>query len=233
MDKNLKSIFTETPECLPADELEALLGTPAADERWLPARAHLAQCPHCQAELAMLSSFLSPEVSAEERPHVQAIVQRLRANSPAATEPWWRRVFRPAALVPVALALTAIAVVLTFQVDRRNAELTGAAPGSQVMRSQTVEAIEPVGAVASVPEVLSWKPVAGAAKYAVRLMEVDRTILWSEQATSTSVIIPAQIRSKITPLKTLVWEVEAMDASNNVLASTGLKRFKLESATTH
>jgi hypothetical protein len=233
MDKNLKSIFSETPECLTADELEALLGTPAADERWLPARAHLAQCPHCQAELAMLSSFLSPEVSAEERPHVQAIVQRLRANSPAATEPWWRRIFRPAALVPVSLALTAIALVLTFEANHRTAEVIGAMHTSDVMRSQTLEAVEPVGGITSVPEFLSWKPVAGAAKYAVRLMEVDRTTLWSEQATSTSVIIPAEIRSKITPLKTLVWEVEAMDASNNVLASTGLKRFKLESATTH
>jgi hypothetical protein len=100
-------------------------------------------------------------------------------------------------------------------------------PGSEVTRSLSVAVRGPVGDQADVPERLEWKPVAGASRYRVRLMEVDRHEIWSTEVTGTTVPIPAAVRGQIVPAKTLLWQVTALDSGNRAIAESGIEQFRI------
>jgi hypothetical protein len=54
---------------------------------------------------------------------------------------------------------------------------------------------------------------------------VDKTELWSATTSSASIEIPGDVRTRITPLKKVLWEVTALDPSGNPVASSGLQSF--------
>ena len=112
------------------------------------------------------------------------------------------------------------ALLLTVGIGFRNQFGGGArlATMESAERSQGVELIAPKGDLPKAPERLRWAAVAGAAQYRVKILEVDRVVLWQGTATSLAVHVPAEIQSKVLPGKRLLWEVEALDAGGNVLA---------------
>jgi hypothetical protein len=58
-------------------------------------------------------------------------------------------------------------------------------------------------------------------------MEVDRADLWSTDATSPRIGLPASVETLIVPWKTLLVQVAAFDASGHKIAESETTRFRL------
>lgn len=226
----LAAVFGPTAKCLAVEDLEKLLEPGSA-------HPHLDECPHCRAELANLRMFLSAQTEPQEAADLAAIAARLERRTrdmPAAPEKTGRlkRWFSlPAMPMPrVALAsLAGIAILgaVLWQM-RPEPPATGGGAGP-VYRSGAIRVVEPAGDSGDRLVRLRWEPVPQAVRYSVRLMEVDRTTFFSTDTPQTMVELPAMVQSKISPPKTLLWEVVATDASGRVIASTDILTFRAAS----
>jgi hypothetical protein len=223
-------------DCPRIEDLEALLNRRAPEEL----ARHVEHCAHCRSELEMLRSFHSNDVPAGDAAAVRAIAERLAANSPqifggTSAEPLWQRMFpaqwftgawlRPMALAGAGLLMVGgIAIQLRHDVTPPLSPLTD--PGKEVFRSSTIAVLAPLGDVSEAPLEIKWEAAPAAARYRVRLLEVDRTELWQTGVSATSAAIPPEIRTRIIPLKTLLWEVTAFDSAGRKIAQSELARFR-------
>jgi len=236
--KTLKSALAVTPDCLTPEQLEKL----TADAS--PKDSHLLQCPRCQAELAMLKTFQSDEPVAEEGAavawigsHLERQLETIKGARSATRRDaegdtaisWWTRMFGPRptrVLVPVgALLAVAIAAAVLLRPSREPELRADLGQGQAVVRSQEIETIGASGEVAAPPLALEWRAVNGAAEYKVALMEVDRVPFWNSQTAANTVSVPATVRDKMLPGKPVLWQVTALDAQGNVLATSQIQRF--------
>src|SRR6185369_9926125 len=92
--KMWQAAASATDECLPLEVLEQMTENDSADPK---AAAHLAECAHCQTELAMLKNFEQSTPSADEGAAVAWIAAQLerRQSAPVAQQkiahvPFWR-----------------------------------------------------------------------------------------------------------------------------------------------
>ncbi len=196
---------------------------------------HVAQCPHCQTELALFAQMEQPANPAA----VKAISRRLervnwanagRTGVPEQPRSLWHRLLLPRFLAPASLALaSALVLVTVVQVNRSpvKADLQTAEReiGSQKLRSQQLLAIAPLGMVPAPPTELRWEPVSGSLQYEVNLMEVDHATLWKDRVSQPSATVPASVAAKMLPGKKLLWEVNALDANGKQIASSGTLEF--------
>lgn len=226
--KILKSVFGPTVDCVAIDQLSLMLDGRRGEEQQRRAEVHVEGCAHCRAGIALLKEFESPAIRPGEQRDVNWIVARLRKNQPVQALPWWKRMWTVPMLAPISIGLAMALIAIGVGLEMRHSPGQPFSPGGgEVMRSQSVEVLAPLGDLAERPAELRWKPVAGASRYMVRVFEVDRTELWTTTVQETSVAIPSSMQAKIVPLKTLMWEVRALDASRSVLASSGPTSFRL------
>src|SRR6185295_11870454 len=99
--------------------------------------------------------------------------------------------------------------------------------GPEATRTLRIAVRGPVGDQAAVPTRLQWQPVSGASRYRVRLTEVDRHEIWSSDTMDSAIDLPPDVRARIVPGKTLVWQVTAYNASNAPIAESDAERFRL------
>jgi hypothetical protein len=198
--------------------------------------AHVHSCAVCQSELALLQTFAAGEVRDDERNAVRDIVSELRRREHAIfsahASPEIRRSrfalfgsFRHA----LSLATVLLAVVGSYYIFSSTPPRlpSDAGSGTEVTRSLAVELRAPLGDQMAAPQRLEWRPIAGAARYRARLMEVDRRELWSVETTATTADLPEPVRALVVPAKTLLWQVTAYDASNAPIAESSPERFRL------
>ena len=204
---------------------------------------HVATCGNCQAELALLHAFAASTVRDDERAVVDAAVEELRRRemkifgpvrrdneswdkwSTLGRLPVWFGGLRPA----LTLAVVLLAVVGGYYLRQPAAPRLPAdvSAGSDVARSMGVPVLDPVGDQTAVPGRFRWQPVGGASRYHVRLMEVDRQEIWSSDTADVAIDLPAAVQARISPAKTLVWQVTAYGASNAPIAESDPQRFRL------
>ena len=149
-------------------------------------------------------------------------------------EPSWHRVnsWLPARRWRgLSVAAASLLVAVTATVYLRSG--AGPDPGSEppIYRSQQFSTLAPAGDISEAPRDFGWQPVQGAIKYQVRLMEVDRTEVWSTETTDTSVPIPPAVREQMRPGRTFFWEVIARNTAGEKVASTNLQNFHISATT--
>lgn len=221
----LAAALGATADCLQLDDLEQALDGRKGEDARRNMEAHVAGCVHCRTGLALLREFDSGAIRPEERRDVSWVVARLRRRSP---EPaWWNRLWRIRIMMPAAALAAAILLVVGLQLRRPVMEPVPYSPGADVMRSQSLKVIAPVGDIATPPQALEWQAVAGATHYRVRVLEVDRSELWSTTTSQQRIVLPKSVLRSVAPLKTILWEITAVDTAGNVLASSGLQHFRL------
>lgn len=196
------------------------------------ALAHIACCPRCQAERALLAEFESATPLPEEEGKVAWISRRLEdrltpMRAAPKPEPRWRRwlSFRSLNTIGFSLAAAMVVVALGVGLYGRRQPLLVAPQGALTLRSGEIAAISPLGDLDAAPSMLLWQPVAGASSYSVRVMEVDRTLVWIGETKVPSAALPARL---IAPGKPLLWQVTAKDAAGNALAQSASQRFRLK-----
>ncbi len=239
----LKDALRRTPQCPPLEVLAQIAEDTADANRRASAQAHLAQCAHCRSELQLIEEFQTAEPRADEAASVAWITSQLdrrstefaTARPPAAeTKPFRQRLrnWRPQ-LTPlvrgVAVACASLAVLVTAGLYLRPGTPEKLLPpaGDIVWRSQQFAVVAPAGDVAAPPTEFQWQPAAGAARYQVRLLEVDHHEIWSGESANTSIAIPGGIRSQMAPGRSFLWEVTARNAAGEKIAGTNLQVFHM------
>lgn len=236
-----KGALSPTEGCLTLEELERW------SDRRLPdrakANAHIARCPRCQTELAMLKEFQSAATHPEEADAVSWItadlerrfaeIRAARPSTPRLSRERsgsWHRLFgpRPAQVaLGFAALLALIAVGMQFQGAREPELSSNAVSGPLVMRSEELLGLSPTGDLKQVPVELRWQAFPEAARYLVTVMEVDRTELWRAESSESSASLPTALLARIVPGKRLLWQVTAMDSAGRTVATTQLQSFRL------
>ena len=201
----LKAVFQSTPECPSLDEL---LNADA------PAKGET-ECPHCAGEVALYEQFIA-EVPAGELD--ENILRRLNDSLPTAVTPRWKRwlesLRQPAVYGPAIVAFAGLLAMVGLNLQR---EQPAGLVIETVERGLSLELLAPKGEIGSAPSVLSWKNLPAAFSYRVKLMEVDRNVIWATEVKATSVLLPSAIQQKALPGKRLIWSVEALDQKGEPL----------------
>ena len=222
-------------DCPSLEDLERLLqdGAPA------PLMRHVEGCLHCRTELHLLRSFTANEVAEHEKAAVDSITARLRTPSAAAFParalaadhvPWWKRILAVPWMTPAAATLAVVLVIAGVTLQWRRSiqpALDTGSGGREVLRSSSIAISSPMGDVREKPAEIRWEAVPAAARYRVRIMEVDRTEIWSADATSPRIDLPPAAGAFIVPSKTLLIQVAAFDASGQKIAESEPVRFRL------
>jgi hypothetical protein len=233
----LKTALAMKQDCLSVQELERLLDDPSKQN------PHLASCPRCQAELAMLKEFeeatpLPGEgaavawISSDLERRLEQIKNPGKVTRVAsASTSWFARLFSAGHarwLMPVAaLAVITTASFFVLRASRQPDLNASLGSGPSVYRSQEVQLVSPAGELTQAPKLLEWKAFAGATKYKVEVMEVDHALLWSASTNYTSLTIPSATQAKMLPGKPVLWQVTALDSQERTLAVSQAKRFSV------
>jgi hypothetical protein len=218
--KNGLDIATaRTPACIPIERL--------GDARTQEERAHIETCARCQAELSLWQEFDRSTPAAGDGAAVQWIAAKLaRRRVPASaagrrTIGW---IHRPA--LSAAMATLVVAAAFGYVLwDREPPVPRGVT--SPVYRAGRIRTSAPLGDVASAPSALHWSAAEGAASYDVRVLEVDRTPLWSGSTSTPGIDLPSEVSALFVPGKTVVWEVTARDRSRAVIGESGAQQFRV------
>jgi hypothetical protein len=226
----LKKALSPSRGCVTLAQLEKL------DEPDARVWEHVASCPRCQTEWTLLNAFEAARPHASEEDDVGWISDRLEQRfSPAdkaPAAPPRRRWLDFRALNAAGLALAAMLLVVAVGVglrERRGPEVSALSGAEErTFRSGAVAALGPEGELERAPTELRWQPVEGAASYTVRLMEVDRSDLWTAETRATSAAMPPSVREQVAPGKPLLWQVIARDASGTPIAESPVQRFRLQ-----
>jgi hypothetical protein len=231
----LRDALKPGPDCVPIEQLGRYVdGSLAPGERSTVA-AHVGRCANCQAELALLRAFTEATVRIDEHDAVRDAVDRVRQRESEilgephrapSTQAWF-----PLRSLRQALAMAAVLLALAggFYFFNSNAPRlpSSVGAGGETMRSLSVGLRTPIGDQVENPERFEWQPVAGAVRYHVSLMEVDRHQLWAIDTSNTAVMLPLAVRGQIVPAKTLLWQVKAFGAGDALVAESGVERFRL------
>ncbi len=221
MSDSLRQALARRPDC-PA--LEELIEAPATFEE------HLGHCPACSAELALFRSFEAGEPAPDEREAVRFIVRRL--NAPPAHEPFWRRLFTPRWLGGMALAAAALLVAVGVSSQSRFGYTRPPATEDGTLRTTAVIITSPAGDLNHLPPAIEWRPVPGAVSYAVTFQEVDGTVIFYKNITSSPLTLPEKVNKLLVPGKRVLLEVVANDRAGMALARSGQVGMRLQSKAT-
>lgn len=224
-DNNTKiwrDAVTATRECPTVEVLERVMEESSSDPK---AAAHVAGCPHCQSEIAMLRNFESSVPSAEEGAAVAWIAAQLERNQTATAAktqtpvvPFWRALFRVPYLAAAAALILAIGLGVSFYISEgyKQPSLTTGNFGLQYRGEMHLST---VGDLNQVPQQLTWDAVPGAARYRVEISDVANEKLWQAGSTQNSINVDPEVKTKMRQGKPLKWTVTAIDGNGKELAT--------------
>jgi hypothetical protein len=235
-EQDLINALRPGPECPSIERLGRYADDTLTPDQRRREESHIAACASCQAELALLHGFAAATVRDDEAEAVRWGVEQLQRREPeifdggrlagSAARRWLSfEGLRPA----LAMAVVLLALVGGYYLTNHTAPRVPADIGSSpdATRSLTIALRTPIGDQTVVPARLQWQPVSGAARYRVRLSEVDRHEIWSSDTVDSAIDLPSDVRARIVPGKTLVWRVAAYGASNAPIAESNDERFRL------
>jgi hypothetical protein len=120
-----------------------------------------------------------------------------------------------------------MAVGVGYLAWRPEPTLDGVAPQGTAYRAVRVEGLAPLGDLDAAPVQLAWRPVTAATRYDVSLSEVDGNVLWQGSTADTVASLPPAVTARLVPAKTVTWSVTARSAGGEMLAESGLLRFRV------
>jgi hypothetical protein len=124
-----------------------------------------------------------------------------------------------------AVACVLLAAGITLRNDSALSPLNGSGVSAPVYRATQIELTSPVGEIGALPASFDWTGSDEAAAYRLRVMEVDETVVWEGQSAEPRLTTPDELASIAVPGKTLLWQVQALDAADSVVAESDLERF--------
>ena len=218
------------PDCPTWETLTALFDGTLPHDAAAPARNHLNGCASCHARWRLIEEFHAGQPSAAERADVAFINARLARPALPQTEPsWWRRLIDAPALPRFAFAAAALVVAVAIGVEWRTSRLSSlnSVRLTEEMRSTATIRVSPSGDLAAPPAEITWTSAPDAVSFEITLQEVDGASLWQTTTTGLSVAIPANVRARILPGKTLIIRVTARDSAGQPNAASEPNQFRI------
>ena len=221
-----------TAECLPLEVLEGMTENASADPK---SAAHLAECAHCQTELAMLKNFEQSTPSADEGAAVAWIAAQLerRQSAPVAEQkiarvPFWRAMLR----IPYLAGAAALAAVLIFGISLYHGNSDGPGRinpnlGSGQFRSGAIHLVSPIADQNSAPAEFRWDAIQGASSYSIELKDVAGITLATAKSTQNVLPVTPEMKAVMVSGKPLKWSVTAMNADGKEIANSSSEQFKV------
>jgi hypothetical protein len=132
-------------------------------------------------------------------------------------------------LSPAAVAVAGVLILVAVGLQWRSSQpaLHAPAAADEPLRSNRIAAISPAGDLGRVPTEIQWQPAPSAARYEVRVLEVDGAELWKSDTGATRIDLPPDVRARIVPAKTLLWRITAYDARGRFVAESNNVHFRL------
>ena len=221
--------------CPPLDRLAAAAHGELPEAERTSVLNHAASCPTCAAELDLARSFAGelPAEASAEGGDVAWVVERLRSTSASSAERPMAPVVpissrRPAAAAwrgwaALAATLAAVGIGLTLTLPQRPAEAPPAVPsllGDDVLRGGRIELESALGTLASAPERIAWRAVAGAVRYRLEIVGVDDAVVVGLDSAMPFVEIPVAERSRLETMVRYRIRVSAFDADGALVAAS-------------
>ena len=227
-----KAALAATNECLSLEELSRHVDRSLPGEENSRMSSHLSSCPRCQTELAMLQEFEQATPRPDEAAEVSFITAELKRRSGGRMGGLvTRKIFAGRRIGTAAMALAAMLLLIAgglyLRSEKEPVLVSDGSSGQTVFRSQAITLLEPKGDLEHSPTELRWQPVPGAVRYSVKLMEVDRAVLWESSSEQTMLLLPPTVREKIIAGKTLLWEVTAIEVGGKAVATSPVERFRV------
>jgi hypothetical protein len=229
--KTLARALGPTKDCPPIERFQVCIDGNAVPQ---DLAMHLESCAYCRTELALLQSFHTAPRDAEESAAISKITDRLPNLRPPVAEtvePWWKRIFHAHWLSPALVGVAGMLIIAAIGVQWNHSRAPRLyAPNQlehEVLRSGIIKAVSPSGDVTLAPTQIQWERVAGAAQYRVSLLEIDHTEFWAAASAEAAIDIPAAVRARIVPFKTVLVHVVALDGSGRKLAESEYVRVRI------
>jgi hypothetical protein len=207
-------------DCPTLEVLERVMEESSSDPK---IAAHVAQCPHCQSEIAMLRSFESSVPTPDEGAAVAWIAAQLeRRQTPAGEQPskaipFWRSLFRVRYMAAAAALVVAIAVGISIHNSDDGRPGFHSGPADHIYRGEL--RLTTPAELDQPPQQLTWDQVRGAVSYRVEVSDVTNDRLWEASSRENSINVDPALKATMAPGKPLNWSVTALDASGKELAS--------------
>ena len=211
----MKELFREG--CPSWDRLAALHEDRLPPEESESLKRHLDACPVCRTEFAMLKDFITASASVSEAGDVERIARVLEASRTPKRR-WWSLPNAPRWAAALTVLLVIIGAALQWQL-RRPIDVDDFEE-SRALRSGAIVEVSPNGDFTSLPGEFTWDPVAGAVSYELVVTEVDGSELWRGSTSDRRIALPVPVARALRPLKTLVWQVTALDRTGSPLAQS-------------
>ncbi|HYV66149.1 MAG TPA: hypothetical protein VE964_07890, partial [Myxococcales bacterium] len=211
----IRAALAPSPNCPSIEQLSRLCDADHAGAAEARAAEHVAGCLRCQTELSLLKHFESGALRPDEEEDARWIEARLARDLPrviagevlparsvrSTPSAGWRR-FVTLRTVAGSLAAAA-AVLLAVNVAGRDASPPALAPGAnagpEIYRSEEVILESPAGDLATAPKQLRWYAAPGAHSYAVEVLEVDHTMVFSADSREPKLALPSSVRARMVP----------------------------------
>jgi hypothetical protein len=237
---NLKRMFGAGPGCLRVEQLSGLVDGSLDAAGTALAHDHVSRCAYCRNELALLNEFRSAQPRADEVASLEWMGSELDRRMAGAFKQSERRkgpslssvklgdffsIFSWRGFALAAASLMVAAIVGNYYWRPAGPGRPVVTRGSEVWRSSQVIVLTPIGDVEKAPSELKWQPINGAARYQVRLLEVDRSEIWRAESGVPEQTLPVELRAKMVPGRTFLWEVSAFDRAGRKVAGSNLQQF--------
>lgn len=225
----LSTAYENQGECPPPESWleQELAGLSPGERREL--EAHAESCPRCAAERKLAESFGREEMDLTQ-PEIASLISKLDKPDPDRIVEFPSQTAKKTSRWPIRFALAAsliLAAGLAFQLIRPQPPALPDAPQIEATRSTTLDLLQPIGEIASVPEEMLWSAFEGAELYRLVVSAVDGAILWESTTAEDKIGIPAEIRAKFFPGVTYIWRVEALQSRNAVIGRSESRQFKI------
>lgn len=220
------------PDCPPLEKWHELALGAVDAASLLRLESHALSCPACAAELRLARSFEEPIAESDAVAEITRALRQthqsakstatLSSSPPRSSRRRWGR----SAMAAAALVLTVFGVGLLYVSQQGPPPLRDPGSGA-VVRSATLEALEPVGELDAAPQRFAWSQAPETATYTLTLETVSGQVLLQERIAGSSFEVPGDVVAQLEPAVTYHWRVDASNSSGELLARSPLTEFRL------
>jgi hypothetical protein len=213
--------------CFSDEDIDAYLFKKMSEEEARAFEEHYFNCPRCFQEVAARDELVrviksrGPEIFSETVP---AFVPK-----PSRT----RRVFEfftPRQWAFVSLTVIALLVILFAGLPRFRPEPPHfVLDGEDILRGGSLTLISPVIDIKGAPTSFEWRSFEGAAEYKVSLYD-GKTLLWTSVTKDSRMIIPEDIKAKLSSGQNYSWQVKAFSPEGRLISVSSRVHFEIRPA---
>ncbi|MEO5988638.1 MAG: hypothetical protein ABIU54_13710 [Candidatus Eisenbacteria bacterium] len=217
--------------CIPVD----LLAGAAESPKGSPLRAHLDDCPRCQAQWLALRAFVAPQPlppqarASEADAELDRFIDELGAEVRPAPDgaiapfptPWWVRWISPGPRLVLAASMLAVVAVGAWLLQRPVTE-RALTRGGPMGTSDSGSVITSEPTVVADGWLLQWSAVDEATGYEVILLGSDLTerARFNARSATHMTLAASRIPKGLDPEQGLAWQVEAHRGADIVARSS-------------